>query len=152
MMSVAKVKLDNSSFSQKVMLRQTAVRMAGEKPLIMETHGGMGDLWSAVYRDVEEGVVFEKESEKADYLARQRPSWAVYHADCVKALAAGAGAHMEVNLLDLDPYGGCWETLHLMITFIISGPRKYILVYRPHICLLSLTAVPPFNPVPLFGT
>lgn len=104
--------LDNTTFSQKVMLRQTALRLLGdETPVILETHGGRGDVWSALYTHVVEGVVFDIDPERAEALARQRPTWAVYQADVEAALAAGAARHLVFNYVDVDPYGACWETL-----------------------------------------
>jgi hypothetical protein len=57
------------------------------------------------------GVVIEKKPECAEFLARQRPTWAVYEADCVSALRAGVGSHLRVNFVDVDPYGESWPTL-----------------------------------------
>ena len=103
---------DNRTLSQKVMLRQTALRaLRDETPVICETHGGRGDVWAAVYSHVEEGVVFEIDRDKSVLLAEQRPTWSVYEADVEMALAAGAGRHLAFNLVDVDPYGSSWETL-----------------------------------------
>ena len=44
-------------------------------------------------------------------LGRQRPTWAVYEADCVYSLGIGVGSHLEVNLLDADPYGDPWSAI-----------------------------------------
>jgi len=44
-------------------------------------------------------------------LARQRPTWAVYEADCEKAIAAGAVDEWPFNFIDLDPYGEPWPAL-----------------------------------------
>ena len=63
----------------------------------MEPHGGRGDIYAALYHHVEEGIVFEKNAERAEHLAHQRPFWAVYEADCTKALALGAGAHLPIK-------------------------------------------------------
>lgn len=104
-------KHDNLTLSAKVMLRQTALLMLGDDPVIVETHGGRGDIWSAVYRDFPTGAVFEKDPGKADILAMQRPTWAVYESDVEIALAAGAARHLTVDLLDVDPYGAAWPTL-----------------------------------------
>lgn len=105
-------KRDNLTFRQKIMLRQTALRLLGdETPVILETHGGHGDIWSALYSHVVEGVVFEKDADRAVGLATQRPTWAVYEADVELALAAGAARHLAFNYVDVDPYGSCWETL-----------------------------------------
>jgi hypothetical protein len=79
--------------------------------VIMETNGGYGRLYLRCYRHMESGVVFEKQPDKAEALARQRPGWAVYETDCVRALRAGVGGHLAVNFLDLDPYGEPWPVL-----------------------------------------
>lgn len=111
-MSKKAQKHDNITISGKVMLRQTALKLLGdEPPVICETHGGRGDIWSAVYAHIDGGVVFDKDPDKADVLATQRPTWAVYEADVEIALAVGAGRHLTFNLLDVDPYGSCWQTL-----------------------------------------
>lgn len=101
---------DNSTFSLKKMLRQKLLKQAAA-PVILETHGGNGRLFDACYQGIESGVVFEKDPQKVSRLAQQRPAWAVYEADCVQSIKAGAGAHLPVNFLDLDPYGECWPVL-----------------------------------------
>lgn len=108
---MASKKQDNSTFEEKSALRKLMLRQMQDQPVILETHGGAGRLWAECYTLVKQGIVFEKDEEKAAYLARQRPAWAVYEGDCVKALAAGAGAHLLVNVLDLDPYGEPWPAL-----------------------------------------
>lgn len=111
------VKYDNVTLSQKVMLRQTALAaLGGATPVILETHGGRGDVWSALYTEVEEGVVFETDADKATALAAQRPAWSVYEADVEMALAVGAARHLTFNYLDVDPYGSAWETLEAYFT------------------------------------
>ena len=104
------MKRDNSTFPFKRALRTKALAWI-DSPVVMETHGGYGKLFDACYAHVERGIVFEKDERKADFLAEQRPTWAVYQADCVNALSEGAGAHLLVNVLDLDPYGEPWPVL-----------------------------------------
>jgi len=101
---------DNSTFQQKAALRR-AVLAEIDRPVVMETHGGIGAIYRACYSGVKQGIVFETNERKADILAGQRPSWSVYQSDSTKALAVGAGAHLEVNVLDLDPYGEPWPTI-----------------------------------------
>jgi hypothetical protein len=101
---------DNSTFQQKAALRR-AVLAEVKEPIVMETHGGIGAVYRACYSRVTHGIVFETNERKAGVLAGQRPTWSVYQSDCTKALAAGAGAHLEVNVLDLDPYGEPWPTV-----------------------------------------
>jgi hypothetical protein len=101
---------DNTTFRQKAALRRKVLAEV-KNPVVMETHGGYGELYKACYRSIERGVVFEKKPEAVAYLCRQRPTWAVYEADCVKALQHGAGNHLEITLLDLDPYGSPWDAI-----------------------------------------
>lgn len=79
--------------------------------MVLETHGGEGWLYRACYADCARGVVFETDEKKAAVLAGQRPTWAVYQGDCVRALRNGIGNHLSVDLLDLDPYGEPWPAL-----------------------------------------
>ena len=82
-----------------------------DKPVVLETHGGNGEIFSRCYSHLESGVVFEKDLVKVALLGKQRPTWAVYEADCIGALAAGVGSHLPVNFLDLDPYGDPWPVI-----------------------------------------
>ena len=91
----------------------------------METNGGLGKLYSQVYRHCETGIVFEKDSKKCDVLAQQRPHWAVYETDCITAIANDAGNHLEVNFLDVDPYGKPWSILDAF--FSSDRPRVPLL-------------------------
>lgn len=106
---------DNQTFAEKKALRNHALDLlAGRgvtQPVVLETHAGAGKLWAACYEHLPFGVAFEKNPQKTARLARQRPAWAVYEADCEQALAAGVGKLWTVDLLDVDPYGSCWETI-----------------------------------------
>jgi hypothetical protein len=111
---------DNSPFAGKVAERRLVLREIAA-PVIMECYGGLGKIWRACYSEVGAGVVFEKDPARAGILGLQRPTWAVYEADCVVALQAGAGAHLVVNLLDLDPYGEPWPAVDAF--FASTRPR-----------------------------
>ena len=122
-------KQDNLTLRQKVMLRQTALAMLrGETPVVCETHGGRGDVFASVYTGVECGAVFEKDPDKSVLLAAQRPTWSVYEADVEIALAAGAAAHLTINLLDVDPYGSAWETIEGFFTSRRPRANRVIVV------------------------
>lgn len=112
---MASPKLDNQTYRQKMMLRQLVMKRIAE-PVVMETHGGFGHIGNVVYAGVARGVVFEKDEARADVLARQRPTWAVYNVDSERAIRAGAGAHLAVNMVDLDPYGDPWPTIEAFFT------------------------------------
>jgi hypothetical protein len=116
----AKRKQDNSTYQHKVELRRQAMQRLSEMgvqyPIVMETHGGIGKLFDSCYAHLECGVVFEKNSDKASTLGKQRPTWAVYECDCIEALRGGVGGHYFVNLLDVDPYGQAWEVIDAFFT------------------------------------
>jgi hypothetical protein len=111
-----RVRKDNSEGHLKASLRLQARRMLSGPITMLETHGGMGHLWRAVFADVTSGVVFEVESRKAEALAVQRPTWSVYEADSRKALTAGAARHLVFNLIDVDPFGDPWGTIEAIFT------------------------------------
>jgi len=115
------MKKDNSTFLKKKWLR---TRMLGyvDAPVVMETHGGYGRLFSVCYADIKSGVVFEKDPKKAGVLGLQRPTWSVYEADCIEAIKDGAGNHLPVNFLDIDPYGSPWD----VIDAFFNGNREYM--------------------------
>jgi len=88
-----------------------------DAPCVMETHGGYGAIYDECYRSSDiPGVVFEKNPVKADALAKQRPTWAVYECDCVAAIAEGVGFHIPVNLFDIDPYGSPWDVIDAILS------------------------------------
>lgn len=87
----------------------------------METHGGMGKLYERLYAHLPIGIVFEKKPDKVNLLTKQRPTWAVYEGDCEAAIAAGVGAHLPVNFLDVDPYGSPWRVIE---AFLMSDRPK----------------------------
>jgi hypothetical protein len=93
-------------------------------PVVMETHGGWGAVWRRCYAHLPDGVVFEKKPEKAETLARQRPTWAVYECDCVFAIREGVGNHLPVNFVDLDPYGEPWPVMDALFQSDRKWPRK----------------------------
>jgi hypothetical protein len=101
---------DNSTFREKIALRRRMLQEVA-RPVVLETHGGAGKVYRAVYGDAIRGVVFEKDSRKAELLAAQRPTWAVYEADCVRALSGGVASELTPTVLDVDPYGEPWPVL-----------------------------------------
>lgn len=104
------MKKDNSTLQLKAQLRKNLLREI-DKPVVMETHGGYGGVWAKCYYGILDGVVMEKDSQKADSLSRQRPTWAVYECDCISALSDGVGSHLTVNFLDVGPYGDPWPVI-----------------------------------------
>lgn len=121
------MKQDNSTFKLKAMLRRKACGFVSD-PVVMETHGGIGKLFAACWADVAQGVVFEKNPDKSIVLAKQRPAWSVYEADCVSAIANGAGRHLAVNVLDVDPYGDPWPVISAFLDSDRPKPQRLVVV------------------------
>jgi hypothetical protein len=119
-------KKDNTTFPFKLSLRKQAL-LELDAPVVMETHGGWGKLYANCYATFP-GVVFEQLPMKADFLAQQRPNWAVYETDCVRALREGAGNHLDVNFLDLDPYGEPWPVLSAFLESDRRLPARLVIV------------------------
>jgi len=106
----ASQKKDNSTLPQKVALRKNLL-LEVQDPVVMETHGGFGEIFKYCYRSVKTGVVFEKNTQKTDVLAKQRPHWMVYETDFLLGLRSGCGRGLGVNFLDIDPYGDPFPAL-----------------------------------------
>lgn len=105
----------------KVSLRRNLLE-AIDAPVVLETHGGHGAIFRRCYATLPTGVVMEKDGEKAEKLARQRPTWAVYECDCEKALAVGAGRHLPINFVDFDPYGEPWTVIDAFFQSVRPWP------------------------------
>lgn len=120
------VKKDNSTLRQKAALRRNLLREI-EWPVILETHGGWGVIYERCYSAVERGVVFEKDEDKVAALARQRPGWGVYEADCVRSIAAGAVDDWGINFVDVDPYGEPWPVLEALFRREMRWPSRLAL-------------------------
>lgn len=104
------MKKDNSTLQLKIQLRRKALKLI-ENPVIMETNGGNGAIFFKCYFGIDNGVVFEHKPEKTAVLAVQRPTWAVYECDNKTSIKSGAGNHLTINFLDVDPYGEPWPIL-----------------------------------------
>jgi hypothetical protein len=102
---------DNTTLARKISLRISLRKRFAATPVILETHGGFGEIFKRVYADVSIGAVLETDLEKCETLARQRPTWSVYQARAEWAIGEGAAAHLPVTLLDVDPYGEPWPVL-----------------------------------------
>lgn len=118
---------DNSTFNQKVILRRQMLKLISE-PVVMETHGGAGKLYEACYSSLQTGIVFEKDDQKVSVLARQRPGWSVYQADSAAVIGLGAGAHLNVNVLDCDPYGDPWPVIEAFFSSERPRPQTMAVV------------------------
>lgn len=57
------MKKDNSTYRQKVALRQMVLNWIDE-PIVLEAYGGNGKLFNACYSHIARGVVIEKTSQR----------------------------------------------------------------------------------------
>ena len=86
-------------------------------PMVLETQGGYGALFEAVWRfGAKGGAVFEKDAIKASALARQRPGWSVYESDCERPIAAGCPSHLKFDVVDLDPHGSPFPVMEALFS------------------------------------
>lgn len=122
-----KLTKDNSTLRRKISLRKLALEQI-DQPVIMETHGGYGRIFLECYSKISQGVVFEKDDRKSGVLSEQRPTWAVYQADCLPAIRGGVGAHLPVNFLDVDPYGDPWQVITAFLDLERPKPEKLVIV------------------------
>ena len=130
---MASVQKDNSTFPLKSRLRSRWL-LEVENPVVMETHGGEGRIFARCYSHIEKGIVFEKDKDKTAALGQQRPTWSVYEADCEYAIAKGAGSHLPVNFLDLDPYGSPWDALKGFFASDRPRPKRLAIVVNDGLC------------------
>jgi hypothetical protein len=103
--------LDNSTLPLKASLRLAALeemKAAKVQPLVLESHGGYGAIFQRCYSMLPSGSVIEIDDDRAEFIARQRRTWAVYGGDAETILASGILAFRPTTLLDLDPYGEPW--------------------------------------------
>lgn len=121
------MKKDNSTLRLKASLRRKALQLV-KTPVVLETHAGYGAIYLECYTAVPTGIAIEKNEKKAEHLAEQRPTWCVYEADSVKALAGGLVNHMEINFVDIDPYGEPWPVLDALLDNWQSAPDVWVLV------------------------
>jgi hypothetical protein len=84
--------------------------LAVEAPFVLETHGGRGELYKRLYSGFL-GACIDKDPERAEFLARQRPSWLVYEGKAEDMLRAGLFRAYPVAMLDVDPFGEPWPTI-----------------------------------------
>lgn len=97
----------NSALSTKLAVRRAVLKQL-PAPIVMETHGGNGEVFKRLYSHYSFGVVMEKEKRRAAHLTRQRPGWAVYCVDSLKALQGGVLENIPFTLYDIDPFGDPW--------------------------------------------
>lgn len=119
------MKKDNQTLALKISIRKNCLSLIDE-PVIMETHAGLGGVWSKVYRHMDTGVAFEKDGRKCESLCRDRPNWSVYKCDSLMAIERGVGFHLPINFFDIDPYGDPWHYIHAVAAHIAS--RSVIVV------------------------
>jgi len=118
-------KKDNSHPDVKRLLRREALKRL-ENPVVLETHGGEGELRRACYYGLP-GLICEKDPVKVAKLARDFPSTAVYQGDSLRLLRSG-DLGMEFNLLDIDAYGDPWPHIDHVLHSNCVADRAVLVV------------------------
>lgn len=68
-----------------------------------------------------------RESARSNGFARAAtPTWAVYEGDAPRLLSAGAGAHVPVNFVDMDPYGSPWDAVDAFFSSNRPWPQRLV--------------------------
>ena len=101
-------KKDNTTLSQKVRLRKCAMAEI-QDPVVLETHGGKGEVWKYCYSRLPRGHSIDTDGDKVDARARSAPHWCVYQGHSLHLLRNGIVAAVGANFIDIDPYGDPWE-------------------------------------------
>ncbi len=97
----------NTTLQRQASLRASLLdHLKSRAPVVLQTHGGLGQLYDLVYAEIPRGVVFETDPEAAERLAVQRPTWRTYETAAADALAAGVAADLRVDFLDVGPPDG----------------------------------------------
>jgi len=103
---------DNSGIEEKIAVRREGISWLQRTPKVLELFAGRGKIYRVVYKHFNGGVAFEKDQDKAASIARQRPTWRIYEADCVAGIRHGLTFGDKFSFIDLDPYGNPWESLN----------------------------------------
>ena len=122
------VQKDNSTFRQKLALRREVLRHAPDAPTILETHGGYGRIFERAWFKAHTGVVIEADAQKAEALARQRPTWRVYQGNNLPCLRAGIANDLAFDIVDLDPFGSSLDYLDALAQPGRTWPDRWQLV------------------------
>lgn len=118
---------DHSTLKQKLELRARMLQQIkdrGMKPSVLEMYGGTGAIYKRLYYPILSGSVFERDPQKVDLLAWQRPTWSVYQGDTPSLLMAGIGGHLRTTIVDCDPFGHPWDSLEAFFTSMSEGMRE----------------------------
>lgn len=99
----------------------------GEQPVVCECHAGSDDFGVSLYREFD-GVAFDRDWRKTGMLVKRSPSWAVYEGKSDVLARIGAGRHLRITLLDINPYGAPWSLLRAWFDSPREHPNQMILV------------------------
>lgn len=98
---------DNSAWALKQAIRQRVADGLADGSEVLEAFAGEGKMYRSVWRRFR-GACIDLDAKKAEAAACERPDWAVYMGDSIKALRGGWMAHRRFDVVDLDAYGEPW--------------------------------------------
>lgn len=94
---------DNTHLVAKRHLRALVLKMTPE-PVVLETHGGVGEMRRQVWRDAP-GLMVEKDPNKAQVLAERFPHQTVLCGNSLHLLEADPVWPVPFTIVDIDAYG-----------------------------------------------
>lgn len=112
---------DNSTIQGKIALRRHVVG-SRRGLVVFESYAGHGEIFNRVWHGhASAGVAIEKDTQKAERIARQRPTWRVYRGESISCIEAGIAADMAIDVLDVDAWGDPWGA----VSAFFARPRAF---------------------------
>jgi hypothetical protein len=117
---------DNGSGIAKQRLRAEMCRDLPADAQILEMFSGEGYLYRSIWHRWR-GVTIDLDIDKARQAAKERPRWACYRADSLRAVRGGLAAEIPFAIVDIDAYGAPWKFLRAwMLSERVRAPRTLL--------------------------
>jgi hypothetical protein len=117
---------DNGSGVAKQRLRAEMCRDLPDDAQVLEMFSGEGYLYRSIWHRWR-GVTIDLDIDKARQAAKERPRWACYRADSLRAVRGGLAAEIPFAVVDIDAYGAPWKFLRAwMLSERTRAPRTLL--------------------------
>jgi hypothetical protein len=102
--------VDNGSGIAKQRLRAEECRELGQDARVLEMFTGEGYLYRSLWHRWR-GLTIDMDEAKVKAASKERPMWACYKADSLRAVRGGIAASVPFDVVDMDAYGAPWKFL-----------------------------------------
>jgi len=102
--------VDNGAGIAKQRLRAQECHGLGPDARILEMFTGEGYLYRSLWHRWR-GLTIDMDEAKVRAAAKERPSWACYKADSLRAVRGGIASSVPFDVVDMDAYGAPWKFL-----------------------------------------